>query len=208
MRGLYAMGLLAPDFRRVDLQMPPQGRLDDDLFFAICQANRDYRIERNAQGDIQIMPPTGGLTGKRNSDLITDLNLWARRDGRGLVFDSSTGFNLPNGATRSPDVAWVLRERLGHLTEAQQRGFLPLAPDLVIELASPTDAVTDLVARMREYQDNGVRLGWLILPSQGQVQVFAAGSEPLSLDHPGALSNAAMLPGLLLDLSQIWQASI
>lgn len=202
------MGLLAPDFRRVDLQMPPQGRLDDDLFFAICQANRDYRIERNAQGDIQIMPPTGGLTGKRNSDLIIDLGNWARRDGRGLVFDSSTGFNLPNGATRSPDVAWVLRERLAHLTEAQQRGFLPLAPDLVIELASPTDTVTDLVAKMREYQDNGVRLGWLILPSQGQVQVFSAGSEPLCLDHPGVLSDTAMLPGLLLDLTHIWQACI
>ncbi len=202
------MGLLAPNSRRVDLQMPPQGRLDDDLFFAICQANRDYRIERNARGDIQILPPTGGLTGKRNSDLTTDLGNWARRDGRGLVFDSSTGFNLPNGATRSPDVAWVLRKRLEQLTEAQQRGFLPLAPDLVIELASPTDTVTDLVAKMHEYQDNGVRLGWLILPSQGQVQVFAAGSEPLCLDHPAALSDTAVLPGLSLDLTQIWQASM
>ncbi len=143
------MGLLAPALPRVDLQMPPQGRLDDDLFFAICQANRDYRIERNARGDIQIMPPTGALTGKRNSDLLTDLNLWARRDGRGLVFDSSTGFNLPNGATRSPDVAWVLRERLARLSEAERRGFLPLAPDLVIELASATDAVPNLLAKMQ-----------------------------------------------------------
>lgn len=202
------MGLLAPDFPRVDLQMPPQGRLDDDLFFAICQANRDYRIERNARGDIQIMPPTGGLTGRRNTDLIIDLGNWARRDGRGLVFDSSTGFNLPNGATRSPDVAWVLRERLDRLSEAQRRGFLPLAPDLVIELASPTDAVPGLVAKMREYQDNGVRLGWLILPAQRQVQVFAAGREPHCLNHPGALADPDLLPGLTLDLTRIWQADL
>jgi Uma2 family endonuclease len=202
------MGLLAPALPRVDLQMPPQGRLDDDLFFAICQANRDYRIERNARGDIQIMPPTGALTGKRNSDLLTDLNLWARRDGRGLVFDSSTGFNLPNGATRCPDVAWVLRERLASLSEAKRRGFLPLAPDLVIELASATDAVPGLLARMREYQDNGVRLGWLILPAQRQVQVCAAGSEPLCLDHPHALADPDLLPGLHLDLTPIWQADL
>ena len=202
------MGLLAPALPRVDLQMPPQGRLDDDLFFAICQANRDYRIERNARGDIQIMPPTGALTGKRNSDLLTDLNLWARRDGRGLVFDSSTGFNLPNGATRSPDVAWVLRERLASLSEAKRRGFLPLAPDLVIELASATDAVPGLLAKMREYQDNGVRLGWLILPAQRQVQVFAAGCEPRRLDHPQALTDPDLLPGLDLDLARIWQADL
>ena len=202
------MGLLAPALPRVDLQMPPQGRLDDDLFFAICQANRDYRIERNARGDIQIMPPTGALTGKRNSDLLTDLNVWARRDGRGLVFDSSTGFNLPNGATRSPDVAWVLRERLARLSEAERRGFLPLAPDLVIELASATDAVPDLLAKMREYQDNGVRLGWLILPAQRQVQVFSAGCEPRCLDHPEALADPDLLPGLTLDLTRIWQADL
>lgn len=202
------MGLLAPDFPRVDLQMPPQVRLDDDLFFAICQANRDYRIERNARGDIQIMPPTGGLTGKRNSDLIIDLGNWARRDGRGLVFDSSTGFDLPNGSTRSPDVAWVLRERLDRLTEAQRRGFLPLAPDLVIELASPTDAVSGLVAKMREYQDNGVRLGWLILPAERQVQVFSAGGESRCLDAPETLSDSDLLPGLALDLTRIWPADL
>ena len=202
------MGLLAPDFPSVDLQMPPQGRLDDDLFFAICQANRDYRIERNARGDIRIMPPTGGLTGKRNSDLIIDLGNWARCDGRGLVFDSSTGFNLPNGAIRSPDAAWVLRERLERLSEAQRRGFLPLAPDLVIELASPTDAVLALVAKMREYQGNGVQLGWLILPTQRQVQVFAAGAEPLCLDRPLSLSDPALLPGLSLNLAGMWRADL
>jgi Uma2 family endonuclease len=202
------MGTLTPNLPRVDLQMPPHTRLDDDLFFAICQANRDYRIERNAQGVIQIMPPTGGLTGTRNSDLIVDMGTWARKDGRGLVFDSSTGFTLRNGATRSPDVAWVLRERLARLSEGEKRCFLPLAPDLVIELASPADSVPDLVAKMREYQGNGVRLGWLILPAQRQVQVFAAGAEPSFLDAPQVLVDEAILPGLSLDLTRIWEPDL
>jgi len=100
------MASTTSDLSRVELHLPPEVKLDDDLFFAICQANRDYRIERSAEGDIQIMPPTGGATGKKNSDLIIDLGNWARDDGRGVVFDSSTGFRLPNGATRSPDVSW------------------------------------------------------------------------------------------------------
>ena len=129
------MGSLTPDLPRVKLQVPPDSRLDDELFFAICQANRDYRIERDANGDIQIMPPTGGETGKINSDLIIDLGIWARKDGRGVVFDSSTGFRLPNGSTRSPDVSWVLRKRLARLTAEEKRRFLPLPPDLIVEVA-------------------------------------------------------------------------
>jgi Uma2 family endonuclease len=198
------MGPFTPDLPRVDLHMPPGVRLDDGLFFALCEANRDYRIERDARGDIAIMPPTGALTGRRNSDLITDFNLWARQDGRGAVFDSSTGFDLPNGATRSPDLAWVLRERLQGMSERQIGRCLPLAPDLAIELASPTDAVSGLLAKMGEYQANGVRLGWLIVPAEGQVHVFRAGAEPLVLDRPAALTDADLLPGLTLDMARIW----
>ena len=202
------MGTFTPELPRVDLRMPPQTRLDDELFFAICQANRDYRIERNADGIIQVMPPTGGLTGTRNTDLIVDLGTWARKDGRGRVFDSSTGFDLPNGATRSPDAAWVLRERLDRLTKEQQQGFLPLAPDLVIELASPTDSISDLQAKMGEYQANGVRLGWLILPSERQVYVYAEGQPPLLLEGPTTLGDPEVLPGLALDLTRIWNTRL
>jgi Uma2 family endonuclease len=202
------MGAFTPDLPRVDLHMPPHTRLDNDLFFAICQANRDYRIERSAQGVIQIMPPTGALTGRRNSDLIVDLGNWARKDGRGRVFDSSTGFNLPNGATRSPDAAWVLSERLERLSESERRGFLPLAPDLAIELASPTDPLPELHMKMLEYQDNGVRLGWLILPAELAVCVYAAGAAPRRLDNPTVLSDEALLPGLALDLSRIWETQL
>ena len=194
------------DLPRVDLRVPPSIRLDDDLFFALCQANRDCRIERTAEGDIQIMPPTGGLTGKRNCDLVTDVNLWARQDGRGLAFDSSTGYTLPNGAVRSPDCSWVLRERLARLTAPEQQKFLPLAPDFVIELASPSDERADLIAKMREYQSNGERLGWLILPVQRQVYSYPDRGPGQRLDHPDTLTNEAILPGLTLSLAGIWAA--
>jgi len=193
-----------PDLPRVDLRVPPAVGLDDALFFAICQANREYRIERSAGGDIRIMPPTGGITGKRNSDLNTDLNLWARQDGRGVAFDSSTGFVLPNGAVPSPDCSWVLRERLARLTDKETRQFLPLAPDFVIELAAASDHRTELLAKMREYRTNGVRLGWLILPTARQVQIFPAQGAEVCLDDPGTLTDETVLPGFRLDLSGVW----
>ena len=197
------MGFTA-DLPRVHLRVPPDVRVDDNLLFAICQANRDYRIERNAQGDIQIMPPTGGVTGRRNSDLIVDLGSWARRDGRGVVFDSSTGFVLPNGALVSPDCSWVLRERLARLSDDEKRQFLPLAPDFVIELASPTDGHTNLVAKMREYQENGVRLGWLILPTQRQVYRFSGRQPEEVLNDPVTMTDDPILPGFSLNLAGLW----
>jgi Uma2 family endonuclease len=196
---------LTPDLPRVQLRVPPSGRLDDELLFAICQANRDYRIERTAQGDLRIMPPTGGATGRRNSDLNADLNHWARRDGRGIAFDSSTGFRLPNGAVVSPDCSWVLRERLARLRESDKERFLPLAPDFVIELGSPNDRVPELIAKMQEYQDNGVRLGWLILPTQRQVYVFTEQGPGRRLDNPHTLTDETLLPGFRLDLAGVWK---
>ena len=154
---------------RIALHLPPAMRLDDDLLFAFCQSNRDLRIERDAYGDLEIMPPTGAETGARNANLTAEVVTWANRDGRGTVFDSSTGFLLPNGAMRSPDLAWVLRTRLATLHPEQKRKFLPLVPDLVIELASPTDDERALHAKLREWHDNGTRLAWLILPDRRQV---------------------------------------
>jgi len=190
---------------RFDLHLPPDLRLDDDLLFQFCQANPELRIERNPQGDLEIMSPTGAETGTRNADLVTDMVVWARADGRGLVFDSSTGFLLPNGAMRSPDLAWVLRERLADLPTRQRRQFLPLVPDCLIELASPTDPIDALHAKMREWHDCGARLGWLILPDQRQVWTYAQGAKPACLDHPLAIGNEDLLPGLELPLARIWE---
>jgi len=203
------MTVAAPDIHRVNLQMPRHVQLDDELLFAICQANREYRIERNSKGDIEIMPPTGGVTGSRNAELGADLTIWARTDKRGKAFDSSTGFILPNGAMRSPDASWVLRERLAQLTPAQKQRFLPLAPDLAIELASPSDDIEDLRAKMQEYRANGVQLGWLILPEQRRVWVYRRDSgDSECLDDPVVLGDEALLPGLRLDLQRIWTPSL
>jgi Uma2 family endonuclease len=192
-----------PHLKPVHLHMP--SRLDDDLFFAICQANREYRIERTAHGDIEIMPPTGGETGSRNSRLNRLLGNWADQDGRGEVFDSSTGFTLPNGATRSPDAAWVKRERLVRLTPEQKRQFLPLAPDFVIELASPSDAVDTLREKLQEYRVNGTTLGWLLVPEERRVYVYVAGADVQCLEDSQVLSGEPLMPGFVLSLSQIWE---
>jgi len=190
--------------RQIDLHLPPSLRLDDDRLFAICEVNRELRIERNADGDLEIMPPTGAETGARNADLTAEIAAWAKGDGRGVVFDSSTGFLLPNGAMRSPDVAWVLRTRLAELSPQQKRHFLPLAPDAIVELASPSDDPETLHRKMREWCDNGVQLGWLILPDPRQVWEYRPDLEPVCLDEPQAISDEQRLPGLVLPLRTIW----
>jgi Uma2 family endonuclease len=190
-------------FKPVHLHMPT--RLDDDLFFAICQANREYRIERTANGDIDIMPPTGGETGSRNARLNRLLGNWADRDGRGEVFGSSTGFALPNGATRSPDASWVKHERLTRLTPEQKRTFLPLAPDFVLELASPSDSVESLREKMDEYLANGTSMGWLLVPEERKVYVYARGEDVQCLENPTELSGDPLMPGFKLGLSKSWE---
>ena len=191
---------------RLDLRLPSESPRDDDWLFALCQANRTLRIERSSQGDLVIMPQTGAETGARNADLLLDFGLWSRADGRGRVFDSSTGFLLPNGAMRSPDLAWVLRSRLAALSAQQKRQFLPLAPDVIIELTSPSDTAEALHAKLREWCDNGVRLGWLILPEERQVWRYAPQAEPVCLQAPSELCDAELLPGLALPLGSIWES--
>lgn len=191
--------------RPIHLRLPSSLRMDDEQFFAFCQANTDYRIERTAGGEIDIMPPTGGETGRRNSDLVTDLNLWARQDGNGIVFDSSTGFRLPDGSTRSPDAAWVLHERLTAIEPADKERFLPLAPDFVVELASLSDDIADLNKKMQEYRANGVRLGWLLVPATRQVRIYRPGALPTRLDAPEALDGGGVLLGFTLNLRKIWE---
>lgn len=154
------------------------------------------------------MPPTGGETGRRNSALITDLNIWARRDGTGFVFDSSTGFRLPNGSTRSPDAAWVSHERLASIGSADKDRFLPLAPGFVIELASPSDDTDARDRKMQEYRANGVRLGWLLLPSEPQLRVYRPNALPVSLDAPIEIDGGDVLTGFILDLRHNWQATL
>ena len=132
------------------------------------------------------------------------LGIWADHDGTGVVVDSSTGFRLPNGATRSPDAAWVLKSRLERFSIAEQEKFLPLCPDFVIELKFPTDRVADLKIKLQEYVDNGARLGWLLNPEVRQMLVYRPGRAVEVLDHPEAVSADPELPGFVLDLRPIW----
>ncbi|MBD2166091.1 Uma2 family endonuclease [Calothrix membranacea FACHB-236] len=184
------------------LDLRPTIKLTDEQFFQICQNNRDLRIERTAEGELIIMPPTGWESGNRNSRLTQRLGNWADADGTGLTFDSSTGFKLPNGANRSPDASWVSRERLIALNPDPAK-FLPMAPDFVAELRSATDSLETLRRKMQEYIDNGVHLGWLIDPQNQQVEIYRPEQEVEILKSPTSLSGEDVLPGFVLNLAQI-----
>ena len=186
------------------MELQPVVRLDDDQFYELCLLNRELRIERVVGGGLSIMPPAGGDTSRRNAEIVRQLGNWARRTGTGASFDSSCGFVLPNGAIRSPDASWVPNGRLAALTDRQRSRFLPLCPDFVVELRSPTDGLQALQAKMREYVDNGARLGWLVDPLQRAVFVFRAGGSVECLRGPESVSADPLLEGFRLDLHDIW----
>lgn len=186
------------------LQMSPAIDMTDEQFFAFCQQNRDYRIERNATGEITIMPPTGSETGNRNFDLIVQLGIWTRQNGTGIGFDSSAGFTLPNGAMKSSDAAWIKLEKWQTLTPEQQQKFAPICPDFIIELRSPRDNLQPLKDKLQEYIDNGVSLGWLIDRKNRKVYIYRPNSEVECLDNPATLSGESILPEIVLQLSTIW----
>ena len=179
-------------------------QLTDEQFFQLCQDNRELKFERNANGDLVIMPPTGGETGNRNAGITAQLWVWNEEQQLGKVFDSSTGFKLSNGAERSPDAAWILIERWNTLTPQQQQQFIPLCPDFVIELRSPSDRLTELQEKMHEYRDNGTRLGWLINRQSRQVEIYRQDSDVETLDSPTTLSGESVLPQFQLNLEPIW----
>jgi len=174
--------------------------LTEEQFYNLCQDNETLRLERTAQGELLIMPPIGGKSGKRETELITDVNIWNRQTQLGEVFSSSTGFRLPKGGERSPDVAWVSRERWESLSAQEQEKFPPLCPDFVIELRSRTDSLKSLQDKMLEYLDNGLRLGWLIDPQEQRVEIYRPGQPVEILALPTCLSGDEVLPRFTLDL--------
>ncbi len=191
------------------IDLKPVLDLTDEQFYILCRVNPDLKFERNAAGVLTVMPPTGGDTGNRNFEVGIDFGIWNRRMKLGMLFDSSTGFKLPNGADRSPDVAWVAIDRWNALTPAQREKFPPLAPDFVMELRSATDSMTVLRTKMVEYLENGVRLGWLIDRKNQTVEVYrsaeyAVNQSPEVLTQPKLLSGEEVLPEFMLDLSVVW----
>ncbi len=172
--------------------------LSDEQFYQLCQGNPEKQLEMTAAGELVIMAPVGGESGRQEADLITDVNIWNRASGLGYVFSSSTIFKLPNGAKRSPDVAWVEASRWEALEPEQQLKFPPIAPDFVIELRSPSDSLKQLQEKMQEYLANGVRLGWLVNPKDQQVEIYRIG-QPVDVQAwPVQVSGEHLMPGLKL----------
>lgn len=178
-------------------------RLDDEQFGRVAADNPELRLELTAEGELIVMPPTGGRTGRRDSRITQRLMNWTDGAG-GVAFDSSTCFTLPNGAKRSPDAAWITRERWNTLNEKEQEGFSPVTPDFVLELRSATDSLGVLEAKLAEYLANGSRLGWLIDPQTRRVHVYRPGQAAEVLENPEVVSGEDVLAGFELKLLEVW----
>ncbi len=179
-------------------------KLTSEQFYQLCEENPELKLERNANGELIVMPPTGGETGKSNSTANAQIWTWNDRTELGEVFDSSTGFTLPNKADRSPDASWVEKSRWSALTPEQREKFIPLCPDFVLELVSPSDSLKKSQEKMQEYRENGCRLGWLINRKKREVEIYRPGQDVEVLQSPLTLSGENVLPGFVLNLQKIW----
>jgi Uma2 family endonuclease len=177
--------------------------MDDDDFFDFCQRHKDLRIEMDKHGEITIMPPTGAETGARNFTLIGKFAVWAEKDGTGLGFDSSTGFILPNGAKRSPDLSWVKLERWNAVPSEKRKKFAPICPDFVVEIRSETDSLPKFKAKMQEYIANGASLGWLIDAAKRKVYIYRPDAAVETLDNPQEISGEPLLQGFTLNTAAV-----
>ena len=192
------------------LEAPPRIAIDlsgiamtDELFARICRDNPEIGFELTASGELVVVTPTGSQSGHREAQIIFRLQEWAHFDGTGIVFSSNALFTLPNGAKRMPDAAWIRRGRWDRLSSEAQEGFAPIAPDFIVELRSPSDRVSDLHEKMREYAANGVRLGWLFDPFARDAWVYRPGAEALHLRNPRWLDGGDVLPQFRFDFSEI-----
>lgn len=179
--------------------------MKNDEFLQLSRDNQDVQIEMSKDGDLIIMPGTGGLTGKRNIRILRKLDEWTEKDATGVAFDSDTIFSLPNGAKKIPDASWVSNEKWNALSEEEQDKIVPFAPDFVIELRSRTDSLKDLQAKMQEYIENGVSLGWLIDPTEKQIFIYRQNAEVEVLENPNEISGEPLLQGFVLILKEIWE---
>ncbi len=189
------------------LRLPPAMRMTDDQLAELSSLNDILRIERNAKGELEILPPALPVTGNQESSINADLTIWARNDGTGVAFGPTAGFTLPNGAIRSPDASWIRKARIAELAGEQREGFWSICPDFVIELRSVFDTRRGLRRKLEEYMENGVRLGWLIDPldSRRRVYVYRPNAPVEMLDGPETLSGEPELPGFTLNLQPVWE---
>lgn len=196
--------LIQSDQIPLTVSFPALVRMTNEQFYEFCQANRELRIERTATGEVIIMPPAFSDTGNRNMKISQQVANWAEQDGTGEVFDSSAGFTLPNGATRSPDACWIRLERWNRLTDQQKASFAPICPDFVIELRSSSDTLSGLQAKMQEYVENGAVLGFLIDRKNRTVHSYRSDRTPEILEQPETVSGDPELPRFILQMAKIW----
>lgn len=190
-------------FPGIAFQMP-DGSMTDEQFFKFCVINPELRVERTFDKYIIIMPPTNSDTGSRNAELTVDLGIWNRKYRLGTIFDSSTGFKLPNGSERSPDAAWIRSDRWNALLPEQQKRFAPIAPDFVAEIRSGDQSMQSLKDKMDEYMDCGCRLGWLIDPTGRETWVYAENVEVQAVPFDLTLSGGEVMPGFALRMADIF----
>lgn len=179
-------------------------RMSDDDFFEFCLDNPDARIEMDKNGDIEIMAPTGAETGIKNFTLTGKFSAWVEKDGTGVGFDSSTGFRLRNGATRSPDLSWMTLEKWNAIPKSKRKKFAPVCPDFVVELRSETDTLAKLQSKMEEYIENGASFGWLIDAGKRKVHVYRPNVEVEILNDPKDVSGGTVVKGFSLKMKEIW----
>ncbi len=179
------------------------GPMTDEAFAQLCAEHPDLNFELSARGELIIMPPAYTWTGARNSEISAQLRNWARQDKRGVAFDSSTGWLLPTGARRSPDAAWIFKQRIKELDPAAFSRYWPVCPDFVIELRSQFDRVRLLREKMDEWLANGARLGWLIDPEVRTVEIFRPGNEAETL-AAASIAGEGPVAGFVLDLGPVW----
>ena len=185
------------------MRLNPALELNEETFFHVAQLNKDLRMELSAEGNLIVMPPTGIRTGDRNSEINMQLRMWAKRDGRGKAFDSSTGFRLATGAVRSPDASWVSYTQLEALPDEVWKKFPSLCPEFVLELRSHTDRLEVTKEKMHEYMENGAELGWLVDPLESKFYIYTPeGVE--ELDQPQEVTGTGVLEGFRLELEEIW----
>jgi Uma2 family endonuclease len=187
----------------IKLVMPPGLRVSDHDFWRLCQVNPDLRLERNASGELIVMPPAAPDSGHRNAGITAQLWNWNQKTGLGIDFDSSAGFTLPNTAIRGPDASWMTRARWDALPKQEREKFSHICPDFVVELRSKNDDMSKLREKMEEYIAQGIKLGWLINPRGGIVEIYRPSQPVEVLERPATLSREDVLPGFVLDLKGI-----
>jgi len=190
------------------LQVSTRRRVTQAQYRAFCEANPDLRIERSAEGELIVTAPAHSRSGNQNIALSAQLYDWAKQDGSGVAFDSSTGFDLPDGANLSPDSAWVLKSRIEALRPDQREEYMDICPDFVVELRSSSDRLPKLQAKMQEYVACGAKLAWLIDPLERRVWIYQPGKEVERLDEPSTVTAGPLMPGFILDLDSIWNPQI